>query len=62
MKMDMAFGVVGLSEIVKSATEEYHEAISEAASVNGMENWPDPGFDTTLVDVRMGYTSIAVDS
>lgn len=62
MKMDMAFGVVGLSEIVKTSTQEYHEAIQEAASVNGMENWPDPGFDTTLVDVRMGYTSIAVDS
>jgi hypothetical protein len=62
MKMDMAFGVVGLSEIVKSSTQEYHEAIQEAASVNGMENWADAGFDTTLVDVRMGYTSIAVDS
>jgi len=62
MTLDLCFGQTGLSQVRQDAAKEYQEALTEAASVNGMENWPDQLFDTTLVDVRVGYTNVNIDA
>jgi hypothetical protein len=61
MAMDMAFGQNGLEQIVANSKKDYQDIMLEAAYVNGVEQLPDSLFDTTIVDVRMGYGNTGID-
>jgi hypothetical protein len=61
MAMDMAFGANGLEQIVQLSKKDYQDALLEAAYVNGVETPGDVLFDTTIVDVRMGYGNSGID-
>jgi hypothetical protein len=61
MEMDLAFGQNGLEQIVGTAKQNFQDAMLEAAYVNGVEQLPDSLFDTTIVDVRMGYGNTGID-
>lgn len=61
MAMDMAFGLNGLEQIVSASKQDFKDALLEAAYVNGVETPGDVLFDTTVVDVRMGYGNSGID-
>lgn len=61
MAMDVAFTINGLEQIVAKSKEDFKDALLEAAYVNGVETPGDVLFDTTVVDVRMGYGNSGID-
>lgn len=61
MAMDIAFTINGLEQIVAKSKEDFKDALLEAAYVNGVETPGDVLFDTTVVDVRMGYGNSGID-
>lgn len=59
---DLAFGVTGLREVFVMAEQEYVKSLNDASAVNGMENWPDEYWNTTLTDVRYGYVGTSINN
>lgn len=58
---EMAFGVTGLLAAYEMASTEYTASLANAATANGIENWPDPFWNTDLTDVRYGYVGVTIE-
>lgn len=61
MAMDLAYGQNGLDQIVGMQRQVFQDTMLEAAYANGVEQLPDSLFDTTIIDVRMGYGNTGID-
>ncbi len=58
---ELAIGFTGLAQAYKMAKDEFDEAMLNASVINGMENWPDPFWNTDLNDVRYGYVGVTIE-
>lgn len=58
---ELAFGIAGLLQAYQAAKVEYDAALADAATVNGIENWPDPFWNSDLNNVRYGYIGISLE-
>jgi len=58
---EMAFGITGLMQAYQMAKTEYDDIMKDAASLNGIENWPDPFWDSDLNSVRYGYIGVTIE-
>ncbi len=58
--MEIAFSVTGLESLQDRAEKKYQAKIGEAQAVNGISNWPDQLYDTTIADVRYGYPASTI--
>lgn len=56
-----AIGNTGSDQTQMEAKQEFQSALTDAAAVNGMEQWPDTWNDTRVQDVRFGYSGIGLD-
>lgn len=54
--LDLAYTTTGSEGMIDRIRAELKEAQNDASAVNGMENWPDQIYDTTVANVRFGYS------
>lgn len=59
---ELSFGVTGLMQVYQMADKEYTDALGNAAIINGLENWPDPFWNSELNDVRYSYVGMSIES
>jgi len=59
--VELSFGITGLLQSYQMAKEEYTQALQNAAIVNGIENWPDPFWNTDVNNVRYGYVGVTIE-
>lgn len=60
LAMELAFALTGMESQQDRASQKWKEKELEAATVNGLEQWPDALVDEAVVDVRYGYSGAGI--